>query len=534
MRVIPESLTRPVSYGERGMVATPHYLASAAALDVLKEGGTAVDAALCAAATLSAVLPHMTGIGGDAFWLIYDSRSSAPAGINGSGTAGSCVDRAAFADLTAIPDRGPRAAITVPGAVDSWRLAHGRFGKLPLPRLLAPAVYYAKIGSPVSAGLAHWIATSASSLRDDPGAAAIFLPSGKALRDGDRLLQPALARSLSQIGQSGPRGFYDEIGSSIARYLASRDGLLRAEDFAHYQAQWVEPISVGYRDCTAVQLPPPSQGLAGLLILNFLSGIDLAALGDGTAAYFNALIQGIKWAFRKRDLWLTDPRFLAIPVDDLLDRAMADGERPAALVDIAGSTRSRRTGSDTVFIATADGEGNAVGLIQSLYYDFGAAVLDPESGVLLQNRGSFFSLDPAHPNVLAPGKQTASTLMSGMLFRGGKPFLVHGSQGGEVQPQTNASLVTRVVDFGLDVQHAIEAPRLLYGRSWGDGANKLLVEGWGGNAVAGLVAMGHPAEAVTWPHVRTGTAQAIRLKHGKSQFFEGGSDPRGEGLALGY
>lgn len=534
MRAIADSLTRPASYGERGMVATPHYLASTAALDVLKEGGNAVDAALCAAATLCAVLPHMTGIGGDAFWLIHDSRTAALAGINGSGTAGNRADLAAFADCAAIPERGPRAVITVPGAVDSWRLAHDRFGRLPLPRLLAPAIHYAQAGSPVSAGLADWIATSAPALREDAGAASIFLPSGKALRNGERLLQPALAQSLLRIAQSGPRAFYDAVGRSIARYLASRGGLLAAEDFAGYQAEWVEPIAVRYRDCTAVQLPPPSQGLAGLLILNFLSGIDLATLGDGTAAYFNALIQAIKWAFRKRDLWLTDPRFLAIPIEELLDRKTADRERPDALAEISGTTRSRRTGSDTVFIATADGDGNAVGLVQSLYFDFGAAVLDPESGVLLQNRGSFFSLDPAHPNVLAPGKQTASTLMAGMLLRNGQPYLVHGSQGGEVQPQTNAALVTRIVDFGLDVQHAIEAPRLLYGQSWADSANKLLVESRGGNAVAGLVAMGHPAEAVTWPHARTGTAQAIRLKHGTSQFFEGGADPRGEGLALGY
>lgn len=529
------ALTRPVAYGEHGMVATPHYLASLVALDILKEGGSAVDAALGAAAALGSVLPHMTGIGGDAFWLIHDGASGRLSGINGSGTAARVADLAAYKGCKEIPARGPRAAITVPGAVDSWRLAHDRFGRLPLGRLLAPAIDYAQAGAPVSAGLAAWIVESAAALGEDAGAAAVFLPGGAALREGRRLAQPQLARSLSLIAQRGPRAFYDEVGASIARYLAHRGGLLAAEDFALYRAAWVEPVSVRYRDCTAFQLPPPSQGLAGLLILNFLAGLDLAALGDGSSAYFSALIQAIKWAFRKRDTWLTDPHFLDIPMAELLDPATASRERPAALAAIARKTRSRKTGSDTVFIATADAEGNAVGLVQSLYFDFGAAVLDPDSGVLLQNRGSFFSLDAAHPNVLAPGKQSASTLMAGMLFRDGRPYLVHGSQGGEVQPQTNAALVTRVVDFGLNVQQAIEAPRLLYGRSWGDSANNLLVETRkGDDAVAGLVRMGHPADEVAWPHARMGTAQAIRLNPAVGGFFEGGADPRGEGLALGY
>jgi gamma-glutamyltranspeptidase len=530
------ALTRPEAYGERGMVATPHYLASVAALDVLKDGGTAVDAALTAVATLGVVLPHMTGIGGDAFWLIHEAKTGKLAGINGSGTAGRRADLGAYRGFDAIPERGPRAAITVPGAVDSWRLAHGRFGRLPLARLLEPAIHYAAAGVPVTAALAGWTAESAASLREDAGAAATYLPRGKPLRERDRLTQPALARSLSKIAGAGPRYFYEATGGAIARYLAGRGGVLCAEDFAGYAARWVEPIQTRYRDCTAFQLPPPSQGLAGMLILNFLGGIHLSALSDASPGYFNALVQAIKWAFRQRDAWLTDPTFLEIPVARLLNPALADRDRAAALADLAPTAPARGTGSDTVFVATADAEGNAVGVVESLYFDFGAAVVDPDSGVLLQNRGSYFSLDAAHPNVLAPGKQSASTLMAGMLFRGGRPYLVHGTQGGEVQPQTNAALVTRIVDFGLNVQQALEAPRLLYGRSWGDSANQLLVETRGDDdsAVTGLARIGHPAQAVAWPHPRMGTAQMIRLNVGNEGFFEGGADPRGEGLALGY
>ncbi len=517
------------------MVATPHALASVASLDVLRDGGNAVDAALAAVAALGSVLPHMTGIGGDAFWLIHDAASGTLSGINGSGTAGRRATPDAYAGQAEIPPRGPRAAITVPGAVDSWRLAHGRFGRLPLARVLEPAIHYARTGTPVSASLSAWIAESAAALAADPGSSALFLTYGAAPAEGARLAQPALADTLSAIAALGPRSFYDVVGQQVGDYLGTRGGLLDAADFAAYQARWVAPISVRYRDCTAFQLPPPSQGLAGLLILNFLNGLDVAGFGDGSPEYFHVLIQAIKWAFRQRDTWLTDPDFLAIPLDALLDARTADHDRAQALADVTGLRAARPTGNDTVFVATADAQGNAVGVVQSLYFDFGAAVLEPELGVLLQNRGSFFSLDPAHPNVLAPGKQSASTLMAGMLFRDGRPFLVHGTQGGEVQAQTNASVVTRVVDFGLDVQRAIEAPRLLYGRSWGDAANQLLIETVAGeDTAAGLATLGHATTAAAWPHPRMGTAQAIRLKGAGRAFHEGGADPRGEGLALGY
>ncbi len=525
-------LTRPVAYGERGMIATPHYLASAAALDVLRDGGNAVDAALAGVAALGSVLPHMTGIGGDAFWLIYDAGTNTLAGINGSGTVSRNLTLEAYAGQAEIPMRGPRAAITVPGAVDSWRLAHGRYGRLPLARLLEPAIAYARDGSPVSADVSGWITASAAPLAEDRGASAVFLPGGKPLAQGTRLTQPALARTLVAIAQTGPRYFYETSGRSVAAYLGAREGLLDAEDFAAYEARWVDPISTRYRDCTAYQLPPPSQGLAGLLILNALGELDVAALGNGSAAYFDALIRAIRWAFRHRDMWLTDPSFLDIPVQELLSQKAGHPERA---LEGAASGPPRRSGDDTVFVATADADGNAVGLVQSLYFDFGAAVLDPDSGVLLQNRGASFSLDPRHPNVLAPGKQSASTLMAGMLFRDGRPYVVHGTQGGEGQAQTNASVVTRIVDFGCDAQQAIEAPRLLSGRSWGDVATQLLIETRGnGERIAELARLGHPAQAVAWPHPRLGTAQAIRLKGPGRAFHEGGADPRGEGLALGF
>ncbi|MDE3021811.1 MAG: gamma-glutamyltransferase [Pseudomonadota bacterium] len=529
-------MTRPVCRAENGMVSTAHYLASVQALDILKEGGTAVDAAICAASTLGVVLPHMIGIGGDAFWLIYNARSKKLSALNGSGYCGRHVNIEHYAGHQAIPARGPLSAITVAGAVDSWDLAYRDHGRLPLARLLEPAIHYARNGFPVSDDLSRWMAEDQKELNADPGASSLFLNHGHAYAPGSLLKQPALAQTLEHIAQQGPRYFYTHTSRSLASYLSSRGGLLSPDDFTDYHARWVNPISVPYRNCQVHQVPPPSQGIAGLMILNFLNGLDLSSYSDNSSAYYHALIQAVKWAFSKRDRHLGDPGFIDIPVSRLLDPLLSDSERSIWLNDSSQSHLNRPGGSDTSFICTADREGNVVGLVQSLYFDFGACMADPESGVLLQNRGHFFSLDPLHPNFLKPGKQSASTLMSAMAFKDGLPFMVYGTQGGEGQPQTQTSILTRVVDFGLDVQAAIEAPRVLYGRTWGDSASKLLIEDKAGNKVFEALSgeWGHNPEAVPWPYPRMGTAQAIRLKGPWSSSFEGGADPRGEGLALGY
>jgi gamma-glutamyltranspeptidase/glutathione hydrolase len=517
------------------MVATAHYLGSEVALDVLKEGGTAVDAAIAAAATLGVAIPHMVGIGGDAFWLIHDARSGQVYGIDGSGPCGRRVRIDDYAGELAIPQRGPRSSITVPGAVDSWRLAHERFGSLPLARLLEPAVHYAQEGVPASDDLARWIADDRHALAADPGAADVFLANGQPRPAGTRLRQGALARTLARIGRHGPRDYYDTAARSIGACLARQGGTLAAEDFADYHARWVQPISTRYRGYDAFQLPPPSQGIAGLLMLNFLAGVDLRGLGGHSAAFYNAVIQAAKWSLELRDRHLCDPRFRRIPVQELLDPRAAEAARATWLGAAELEPETRPVGSDTTFICTADAHGNAVGLVQSLYFDFGACVLDPDSGVLLQNRGCGFSLDPASPNALEAGKQPASTLMSAMLMKDGLPYLVYGSQGGNAQPQAQTAFLTRHVDLGLDVQSALDAPRWLHGRSWGDDGNELSLESSAPDAVfRDLRAMGHRVASAAWPHHRMGTAQAIRLRGPWSEFLEGGADVRGEGLALGY
>ena len=312
-------LTRPVAYGDRGMVATPHYLGSGAALNVLRDGGNAIDAAITAAATLGTVLPHMTGIGGDAFWLIYDAKSNSLHGIDGSGPAGRNIGPERFNRSQGIPDRGAASSLTVPGAVDSWRLAHSRFGSLPLKRLLDPAIDYAREGTPITAGIAGWIHASKADLGDDPGASAIFLNGKMEPKQGDRLLQHALANTLTDIATHGCRHFYDNSARDITNYLQSRGGMLNLEDFTEYQAEWVNPISVKYRNCEAFQLPPPSQGIAGLMMLNYLQHTNISEHEYDSSEYYNLLLKAIRWALERRDRWLTDPKFLDIPMKQLLD-----------------------------------------------------------------------------------------------------------------------------------------------------------------------------------------------------------------------
>ncbi len=526
--------TRPAVFSERGAVSTPHYLASVVALDILREGGNAVDAAIAAASTLGVVLPHMTGIGGDAFWLVYDAATRTLTALDGSGACGRDVTPARYAGESAVPLRGPRAAITVPGAVRSWTEAHRRFGDLPLERLLEAAIFYAENGCPVSDHLAAWSHTDRELLASDPGAAGIFLPEGSALVVGAQLRQPALAASLRAIARTAGDAFYGPIARSIVAYLRAQAGFLCEDDFDAYRTRWTEPISIKYRCYTAYQVPPPSQGVAGLMILNALDRLDLNALGNGSVAYYRAMVEAVKWAFGYRDAYLCDPAFEAMPLQRLLDPLLAY-EMDAGGSRVEVPDRTRAAGEDTVFLATADAAGNAVGLVQSLYFDFGSGVVDPHSGVLLQNRGSSFSLQPGHPNELAPGKRTASTLMAGMLFENDRPYLVYGTQGGEGQPQTQTSIVTRIVDYGFNVQAAIEAPRFLHGAGWGVASRTLLLEAPAGCEVAdALERLGYPMERATALSPRLGTAQAIRLKGESRPYFESGADPRGDGLALGY
>jgi gamma-glutamyltranspeptidase/glutathione hydrolase len=534
------------------MVSTPHYLASAVGLAALQRGGSAVDAAIAANAVLCVVYPHMAGLGGDGFWLIAEPEAGRVHAIDAGGPAARNATLDYYRPRSragAIPARGALAALTVPGAVDGWRLAHERFGRLPWDSLFQAAIGYARDGMPVSHSLADWLGQDEPILNDHPETAAVFLPGLRLPREGERLVQSDLARSFEQLAARGPRqGFYESATAErICAALQPQGSPLAADDFAGFRAEWVEPISTTYRGHEVYEMPPSTQGFTALQIFNLLEGYDVSAWGEGTADYYHHMAEAVKVAFADRDEWLTDPRFVELPVDRLISQGYADERRrmidPERALDIgkvpAGipyprSHERRPPEGDTCYFNAADRDGIVVSLIQSIYHDFGSAVMGGDTGIILQNRGSFFSLDEDHPNHLRPGKRTFHTLVPALLLKDGKPYLAVGSMGGEGQPQSQAAIVTRMIDFGYDVQQAIEAPRWLMGRTWGTPSRNMSLEGRITDEIAReLKRRGQPVQMVTDWNDNMGHAQAIRV-NGEQGLFEGGADPRGDGAALGY
>jgi gamma-glutamyltranspeptidase/glutathione hydrolase len=543
---------RPPTYAPRGVVSTPHYLASSAGLNMLQRGGTAVDAAIAANAVLCVVYPHMAGLGGDGFWLIAEPGSGRVHGLNASGPAARLATLDYYRSRSKdneIPARGPLSVLTVPGAIDGWRLAHERFGRLAWGDLFDPAIAYAREGMPVSRSLADWTAQDEPILASYAATAAVFLPGERVPREGQRLVQGNLARSLQLIASQGARkGFYEgSIAEHICSALHPQGSPLAADDFAAFHAEWVEPITANYRGYDVYELPPNTQGFTALQILKLIEGYDAVAWGEGTADYYHHMAEAVKIAFADREEWLTDPNFVDIPVQRLISQAYADERRrlidPERALDIADVPAGiayehpherRPPDGDTCYFCAADRDGMVVSLIQSIYHDFGSAVIGGDTGIILQNRGAFFALDEKHPNHLRPGKRTSHTLIPALLVRDGQPYLAFGSMGGEGQPQSQAALVTRIIDFGYDVQQAIEAPRWLMGRTWGTRTRNLSLEGRISDEVAReLKRRGQPIQMVTDWNDNLGHAQAIRVDR-EQGLFEGGADPRGDGAALGY
>lgn len=542
---------RPTTMGLNGMVTTPHYLASQAALRVLQNGGNAVDAAISAASTLAVVYPHMNSIGGDNFWLIYNAKTKELKALNASGRAGEKATISFYKEkgFEKIPSRGYLAANTVPGAVSGWWEAYQYANKtmgnnLPWSQLLETAIGYAENGFPVSPSQEMWTKINIDptdsefrNLQRFEGFKSTYLkPNGEPYKTGEVFKQPDLAKTLKTIAQKGADAFYKgEIAQKIVAELQANGGVLTLNDFQQHTADWVDPISVDYRGFTAYNLPPNTQGMASLSILNILNQFDLKKIPEGSADYYHLLVEATKQAFADRDKWLTDPAFVEIPVKDLLSKQ--HGKDLAARIDMKKAAQvvtPLDPKGDTVWLGIVDKEGNAVSLIQSIYHDYGSGIVIKGTGILLQNRGSFFSLDPTHINHLEPRKRTFHTLNPAMLFKNGKPYLVYGTMGGEGQPQTQALLVTRIVDYGFSVQDAIEAPRFLHGRTWGAASNDLKIEGRVPKEVIyELVRRGHPVNVVEDYTDTMGHAGAILIDPNTNVKY-GGADPRGDGAAVGY
>lgn len=530
--------TRPLATATTGMVVCPHTLASQAGLAMLQRGGHAVDAAIAMNAALGVVYPHMTGLGGDGLGLIYEAATGQVHGLNGSGRAGQQVtlDRFANLGLATIPQRGPQAVLTVPGSVAAWQLAHQRLGRLPWADLMQPAIALATEGYPASASQVAWTKRNQNNFarhapQDNP-----FLPNGQPPTVGQRLTNPALATTLRHLAQAGATAFYHgTIAQDIVSHLQRLGGWLTLEDLARPAADWVAPISTTYRGYRVWQMPPNTQGFTVLQMLNLLEPFDLARLGHGTADYYHLLVEITKLAVADRDRWLCDPDVVAIPLDRLMSKAYADQRRSAISLAQAQTQPAQPLGGDTTYSAAIDAEGNVVSLLQSIYFDFGSAVVPPSLGFALHNRGALFSLDPNHPNALAPGKRPFHTLIPALVQHSdGRPYLALGTMGGEGQPQTQLALLTRVLDFGFDPQTAIDLPRWLWGRTWGDQETRLTLEGRIPDEIRQALAQrGHPIQAAPDWTDRMGHAHMIRIDPDTQQ-LQGGSDPRSDGATLGW
>jgi gamma-glutamyltranspeptidase len=528
---------RPATRSSNGMVTSPHALASQAGAEVLRDGGSAIDAAIAASAALSVLYPHMTGIGGDAFWLIHDARTKAVRYIDGGGRATSrgTIDAFARRGLSEVPYRGALpGTLTVPGSVASWTEAHSAFGRLPLKRCLASAIGYARDGFPVTSRLAHWRDLQSSELEKSPEAAAIFLKHDPVLTN------PDLARTLEAIAADGWYGFYDgEVAREMVRWSKANDGFFAADDLLAQVARWEAPIAGRYRDVTIYETPAPTQGFTVLGMLNLLEPFDLASKPFLGPDYVHLMVQAKQLAYHDRDQWLGDPRFGPVPMDLLISKDYAADRRtlmdPARALPWDKIPSYGSLAGDTVYVAAVDREGNAASLVHSVYGSFGASVVAGRTGVVLQNRSAYFSLDPRSPNKLEPGKVPLHTLIASLAFRDGKLWAVLGCMGADGQPQIHLQTYLAMIDHGRDIQQALETPRFLSGRfAIGEARDTLHIEGrMPAATIAELKRRGHLVNQ--WPdwHEYAGHAHGITIDPGNGVLV-GGSDPRSDGAAIGY
>ena len=534
---------RPVTMGPKGMVTSPHSLASAAGVDVLRAGGSAVDAAIAASAALSVLYPHMTSVGGDAFWLIYDAGTRAVRYLDGGGRAAATgtVDWFKTRGHTEIPFRGILpATLTAPGAVSSWTEAHAAYGRLPLARNLESAIGYARDGFPVTERLAGFIELAAPDLCPHAETMAIFMPGGQVPRAGATLTNPDLAQTLQAIGRHGRAGFYEgAVGAELARFSGEKGGFFTAADLKAQHARWGAALQGTYRDVTLYETPAPTQGFTVLEMLNLLEPLELHKREYLGADHAHLLVQAKQIAYHDRDRHLADPRFADVPMERLISKKYADERR--GLMDPARALPWDKVPSygslsgDTVYIAVVDAEGNAVSLIHSLYGVFGSAVVAGSTGVVLQNRSAYFNLDPAHPNHVEPGKTPLHTLIASLGFRDDKLWSVVGCMGADGQPQIHLQTYINLIDFGCDIQAALESPRWLSGRfGLHEPRDTLHIEARFPKAtIDELARRGHILDRWGDWNEFAGHAHGIVIDP-ESGMRYGGSDPRSDGAAIGY
>jgi gamma-glutamyltranspeptidase/glutathione hydrolase len=515
---------------KNGMVVSSQPLATLAGVRLLMEGGNAIDAAIATAAVLGVVEPMSIGIGGDALALFYSATDKALKALDASGRSPYAADLEFCRknDFKQMPQRGIH-SVTVPGAVHGWSTLLNSYGTRKLSDVLQAAIHYAEEGFPVAELTAESWHESEARLKADDGAAANYLVHGRAPRAGEIFSNPRMAATLRRIAGEGPDVFYNgAIAEKIVRCSEKHGGLFTLKDFADHRSDWMEPISANYRGHDIYELPPSTQGFVALEMLKIVEGFDLKQLTAASADAIHLMIEAKKLAFADRDRYLADRDFIQVSVDDLFSPRRTDVLRSRIRVDRAASEfENVPVNADTEYVAAADSNGNVVSFIQSNFMGFGSGVVEPETAIILQNRGHLFSLDEKHPNCIGPHKRSVHTLMPGMILRDGKPYAALGLKGGHVQPQVQAQIISNLIDFGMTVQEAISAPRFNHI----NGLEVALEPAVPAATIQDLTRRRH--NIVRGTPESFGGAHAIMI-HSESGAFMGGSDPRKGGYALGF
>ena len=525
---------------QNGMAATSQPLATQVALDILKKGGSAVDAAIAANAMLGLVEPTGCGIGGDLFAIVWDAKEKKLAGLNASGRSPRQLTKDVFAKRghNKIPKFGPL-PVSVPGAVDGWFELHRKYGKLPMATLLTPAIEYAREGFPVSELIAYYWEKNVERIGHYPGFSDTFLVNGKAPKKGEIFKNPGLAVTYEKIATGGRDAFYKgDIARTIDVYMKEQGGFLSYQDLASHQSEWIAPVSANYRGYDVWELPPNGQGIAALQILNILEQYDIEGMGFNSSEYVHTFVEAKKLAFEDRAKFYADPDFNEIPVNWLISKAYAqqrqkliNAEKAATRVD-AGIYEG-----DTIYLTVADKDGNMVSLIQSNYRGMGSGMTPPGLGFILQNRGEMFTLEEGHFNEYRPGKRPFHTIIPAFVTRNGEPVMSFGVMGGGTQPQMHAQIIVNILDFGMNLQEAGDAPRILHSGSSSptgelmlDGGYVSLESGFDEAVQRELMEKGHTLRRVVGAF---GGYQAIAWDAQKEVYL-GASESRKDGQAAGY
>lgn len=537
----PAFTTRSEVIAEHGMACTSQPLATQVALDVLKAGGNAIDAAIAANAVLGLVEPISNGIGGDLFAIVWDAESKRLYGLNASGRSPGSLSIEYFREnaYDKIPAYGPL-PVSVPGCVDGWFELQERFGSMEMDRILQAAISYAREGFPVSEIIAYYWAGNARSLSKYPNVSEVFMPGGKAPEKGEIFKNPYLANTLELIGKGGRDAFYKgEIARTIDAFMKEQGGFLSYEDMASHSSEWVEPLSSNYRGFDVWELPPNGQGIAALQILNILEGYDIAAMGYGSSEYIHHFVEAKKLAFEDRARYYADPAFNELPVEQLISKEYAAKRREE--INPLRASRNLDAGEmehgNTIYMTVADDQGNMISLIQSNFRGMGSGMCPPGLGFILQDRGELFSLEEGHFNIYEAGKRPFHTIIPAFITKDGSPYMSFGVMGGSMQPQGHAQIVINMVDFGMNLQEAGDAPRIRHdgssqptGYRMTDGGVVNLESGFSYETIRGLMKRGHHVKNSSGGY---GGYQAI-LRDGKNGVYIGASESRKDGQAAGY